>query len=153
MPRLRLDLAYDGNAYHGWAAQPGLPTVEGALREALATVVRRPVPVTVAGRTDAGVHARGQVVHLDLSEEEFEALGRGRDISPVDAMHRRLSGVLGREDGALVLHAVREAPADFDARFSALSRTYSYRMADQQIRWDPSAAGARPGCAAHSMRR
>ncbi|WP_146340993.1 tRNA pseudouridine(38-40) synthase TruA [Nesterenkonia sp. NBAIMH1] len=137
MPRLRLDLAYDGNAYHGWAAQPGLPTVEGALREALATVVRRPVPVTVAGRTDAGVHARGQVVHLDLSEEEFEALGRGRDISPVDAMHRRLSGVLGREDGALVLHAVREAPADFDARFSALSRTYSYRMADQQIRWDP----------------
>lgn len=137
MPRIRLDLAYDGNAYRGWAAQPGLSTVEGVLREALATIIRREVPVTVAGRTDAGVHARGQVVHLDLTAEEYEALSRGRGIAPAEAMLRRLSGVLGRQDGAVVLHAVSEVPEAFDARFSALSRTYTYRIADSQQLWDP----------------
>ncbi|WP_147103032.1 tRNA pseudouridine(38-40) synthase TruA [Nesterenkonia populi] len=137
MPRIRLDLAYDGSAYRGWAAQPGLATVEGALRDALATIIRREVPVTVAGRTDAGVHARGQVVHLDLSDEEFDGLSRRREIEPAEAMRRRLSGVLGRQAGAVVLHSVREVPGEFDARFSALSRTYTYRIADQQLLWDP----------------
>lgn len=137
MPRIRLDLAYDGNAYKGWAHQPGLQTVEGVLREALATIIRREVPVTVAGRTDAGVHARGQVVHLDLEAEEFENLARGRQIQPAEAMTRRLNGVLGRQEGGVVVYSAREVPAEFDARFSALSRTYTYRIADRRELWDP----------------
>ena len=66
--RIRLDLAYDGTDFSGWAAQPGLRTVEGEVSAALTTVVRAPEPVrlVVAGRTDAGVHARGQVAHADL---------------------------------------------------------------------------------------
>ena len=139
--RVRLDLAYDGNAYRGWAAQPGQRTVEGALREALQTIIRRPVPLTVAGRTDAGVHARGQVVHLDLEPEEWQLLARGREIEPAAAMLRRLSGVLGRQDGAVVVRSVTEVPDDFDARFAALSRTYTYRIADRRELWDPLRRG------------
>ena len=68
--RLRLDLAYDGSGFHGWARQPGLRTVQGTLEAALATVLRVPeAPLTVAGRTDTGVHARGQVAHLDLAKD------------------------------------------------------------------------------------
>ena len=67
--RIRLDLAYDGAGFHGWAAQPGLRTVQGELETALATVLRHDdVAVTCAGRTDTGVHARGQVTHLDLPD-------------------------------------------------------------------------------------
>lgn len=135
--RVRLDLAYDGMAYSGWADQPGQRTVEGVLRRALTTVVRREVPVVVAGRTDAGVHARGQVVHLDLSEGEWHNLSRGRDIAPETALLQRLNGVLGREGGAVTLHAASPVPDDFDARFSALTRTYSYRIADRLGLRDP----------------
>ncbi len=130
MPRIRLDLAYDGSAYRGWAAQPGLTTVQGVLQDALATLIRREVPVVVAGRTDAGVHARGQVVHLDLSQDEWERLARGREITPEQALLRRLGGVLSRQEGAVVVHGARRVPEEFDARFSALSRTYTYRLAD-----------------------
>lgn len=139
--RVRLDLAYDGDAFRGWAAQPGLPTVEGVLRAALETIIRRPVPLTVAGRTDAGVHARNQVVHLDLEQAEWEGLARGRVIQPAEAMLRRLSGVLGRQDGAVVVRSVGEVPAAFDARFSAVSRTYTYRIADRRELWDPLRRG------------
>jgi len=72
--RVRLDLAYDGAAFSGWAAQPGLRTVEGVLTAALSTVLRVPVRLTVAGRTDAGVHAAAQVAHLDVPVEEWRAL-------------------------------------------------------------------------------
>lgn len=137
MPRIRLDLAYDGNAYRGWAAQPGLPTVQGVLQEGLATLIRREVPVVVAGRTDAGVHARGQVIHFDLTEEEWSRLARGRDITPAEAMLRRIGGVLSRQDGAVIVHSARQVPDDFDARFSALSRSYTYRLADGPQRRDP----------------
>ncbi|GAB3191343.1 tRNA pseudouridine(38-40) synthase TruA [Nesterenkonia suensis] len=139
--RIRLDLAYDGGAYRGWAAQPGLRTVEGVLTEALATLVRRPVRVVVAGRTDAGVHARGQVVHLDMTRPEWEGLSRGRDIAPDEAILRRLAGVLSREGGAVVVHAAAVVPQAFDARFSALSRTYSYRIADRPGLRDPLRRG------------
>ncbi|RJN32222.1 tRNA pseudouridine(38-40) synthase TruA [Nesterenkonia natronophila] len=135
--RVRLDLAYDGIAYSGWAHQPEQRTVEGVLRGALATVIRRDVPVVVAGRTDAGVHARGQVVHLDLTQAEWESLARGRDIAPEAALLQRLNGVLGSEGGAVVLHAVNRVSANFDARFSALTRTYTYRIADRVELWDP----------------
>jgi tRNA pseudouridine38-40 synthase len=139
--RVRLDLSYDGGPFNGWAVQPGLRTVQGSLEEGLALIVRRPVRVTVAGRTDAGVHARGQVVHIDLSEAEWSGLPRGHEIDPAAALLRRLRGALSRvlqdETGAIEVHDVGLAPDGFDARFSALWRRYSYRIADGPERWDP----------------
>jgi tRNA pseudouridine38-40 synthase len=127
--RIRLDVAYDGSAFHGWAAQPGLRTVEGDVAAALATVLRVPeVSLTCAGRTDAGVHARGQVVHADL-----DALPDGPDL-----LARRLNGVL---DGDVRVHRVAEAPEGFDARFSALWRRYAYRVADRPDAVDPLRRG------------
>jgi tRNA pseudouridine38-40 synthase len=133
--RLRLDLAYDGGAFHGWAAQPGLRTVQGDLEAALAMVLRlESVAVTCAGRTDTGVHARGQVVHLDVDELVLvAAAGRSTD-PPADALARRLNGVLGAD---VRVRAARPAPAAFDARFGALWRRYAYRLADQAGVVDP----------------
>jgi tRNA pseudouridine38-40 synthase len=120
--RLRIDLAYDGTDFYGWAAQPALRTVEGELSAALATVLRVPsVDVTCAGRTDAGVHARGQVVHCDADD-------------PPDQLVRRLNGVLPRD---VRVRRVSEAPDGFDARFSALWRRYAYRVADTPEVLDP----------------
>jgi tRNA pseudouridine38-40 synthase len=139
--RIRLDLAYDGGPFSGWAVQPGMRTVQGVLEEALALLVRRKVRVTVAGRTDAGVHARGQVVHLDLTEEEWVGLNRGVELDPAVALLRRLRGALSRGlgdlTGAIEVHSVTLAPEGFDARFSALWRRYSYRIADGPALWDP----------------
>src|SRR4051812_5226925 len=84
--RIRLDLGYDGGPFSGWAVQPGRLTVQGSLEEALALMIRRPIRVTVAGRTDAGVHARGQVVHLDLTPGEWRGLCRGHDLDPAVAL-------------------------------------------------------------------
>jgi tRNA pseudouridine38-40 synthase len=127
--RVRLDVAYDGTGFHGWAAQPGLRTVEGELGAALATVLRVPsVDLTCAGRTDAGVHARGQVVHADL-----EDLPEG-----AERLARRLNGVLAED--LRVLRAV-EAPPGFDARFSAIWRHYAYRVADRPECVDPLRRG------------
>jgi tRNA pseudouridine38-40 synthase len=135
--RLRLDLAYDGGAFHGWAAQPGLRTVQGELERALAMVLRvGSVPVTCAGRTDTGVHARGQVVHLDVDEPVLLAsAGRSTD-PPAEALARRLNGVL--EDD-LRIRAARPVPDQFDARFGALWRRYVYRLVDRPDAVDPLA--------------
>ena len=131
--RLRLDLAYDGSGFHGWAAQPGLRTVQGDLGAALATVLRVPaVEVVCAGRTDAGVHARGQVVHLDLPD------GAPLDADGVDRLARRVNGVL---DPDVRVRGVRVAPAGFDARFGALWRRYSYCVADTPEAVDPLTRG------------
>ena len=139
--RIRLDLSYDGGPFSGWAVQPGLRTVQGVLEEALELLLRRQVRVTVAGRTDAGVHARGQVVHLDLTEAEWLGLARGHDVDPAVAMLRRLRGAMNRTlgsiPGAVEVHRISLAPEGFDARFSALWRRYSYRIADGPSRWDP----------------
>lgn len=139
--RIRLDLAYDGGPFSGWAVQPGLRTVQGVLETALALLVRRKVRVTVAGRTDAGVHARDQVVHLDLTEAEWVGLNRGVELDPAVALLRRLRGALSRGlgdlTGAIEVHKVTIAPDGFDARFSALWRRYSYRIADGPALWDP----------------
>ncbi|MHC5558360.1 tRNA pseudouridine(38-40) synthase TruA [Kocuria sp. U4B] len=148
--RVRIDLAYDGAPFSGWARQPVLPTVQGALEDALAVLVRREVRVVVAGRTDTGVHARGQVVHLDLTAGEWTALARGRAEDPATALGRRLTGalahVLGRArreqglpecPGAIVVRRAAAAPAGFDARFSAVARRYSYRIDDGAAGRDP----------------
>ena len=117
--RLRLGIAYDGTALHGWARQPDQRTVQGDLEEALARVLRRPVALTVAGRTDAGVHATGQVAHADVPRTVWEEQ-RPRLV-------RRLRGVLPPD---IAVSSVEEAPPEFDARFGALRRHYVYRLTD-----------------------
>ena len=149
MPRIRLDLAYDGTFFSGWAAQPGLRTVEGVLTSALVTVLREPVRLTVAGRTDAGVHAAAQVVHFDASTEAWAALPGRSDRLPEAALLTRLTGVLAREAqtslprtprgaGDVVVTGARTVPEAFDARFGALSRRYTYRIADAAAPRDPA---------------
>jgi tRNA pseudouridine38-40 synthase len=134
--RVRLDLAYDGTDFSGWAAQPGRRTVEGELSSALSTVLRSPEPVrlTVAGRTDAGVHARGQVAHADVDGEAWSQVPGRSDRSPDEALRTRLSGVLPAD---VTVTRVSRAPAGFDARFSATSRRYLYRLADDLSVHDP----------------
>jgi tRNA pseudouridine38-40 synthase len=134
--RLRLDLAYDGTDFSGWAAQPGLRTVEGELTAALTTLLRSPAPVrlTVAGRTDAGVHARGQVVHVDVDPAAYAALPGRSDRAPEAAMVTRLAGILPSD---IVVRRVAVAPQGFDARFAALERRYLYRIADPAALRDP----------------
>jgi tRNA pseudouridine38-40 synthase len=131
--RVRLDLGYDGTGFAGWAAQPGLRTVQGVLEAGLARVLRLPSATTVvAGRTDAGVHARGQVCHVDVPAPALAA-ARGRRPAPGGpgpeeaALRARLRGVL--PDDLRVVAATR-APDGFDARFSALRRAYAYRLSD-----------------------
>jgi tRNA pseudouridine38-40 synthase len=134
--RIRLDLAYDGTGFSGWAAQPGRRTVEGVLSDALTTVLRAPEPVrlTVAGRTDAGVHARGQVAHADVEDGAWRRLPGRSTHTPEDAAVRRLVGVL---PGDVVVHHAAPAPDGFDARFSALRRRYLYRLLDDPVAADP----------------
>jgi tRNA pseudouridine38-40 synthase len=109
----RLLLEYDGAGFAGWARQPGLRTVQSELEQALARVLRREVPLTVAGRTDAGVHALGQVA--------------SHDGDPAPA--RALNGVLPSDVRVLESALAREG---FDARRDALSRTYRYRLFTRQ---------------------
>lgn len=139
--RVRLDVAYDGGPFSGWAVQPGRPTVQGALEEALALILRRTARLSVAGRTDTGVHARGQVAHVDVTAAEWTMLNRGHDAEPSPAPQRRINGamarVLGDMQGAVQVLAAQRAPEGFDARFSALWRRYSYRIADAHAPRDP----------------
>ena len=134
--RLRLDLAYDGTDFHGWAAQPGLRTVEGELSEAITRVLRLPeqIKVTVAGRTDAGVHALGQVVHVDVTPQELERARGNTDRPILDALVTRLRGILPDD---IVVRTAVEAPDGFDARFAATSRRYRYLICDDPARLDP----------------
>ncbi|MBX9243198.1 tRNA pseudouridine(38-40) synthase TruA, partial [Actinotalea ferrariae] len=135
MLRVRLDLSYDGTDFAGWATQPGLRTVQGTLEAALGTVLRCPEPrLTVAGRTDAGVHARGQVAHVDVEAGVWSAVRGRMTREPGDALVRRLAGVLPPD---VVVHRAVPAPEGFDARFSALHRRYAYRIADDPARVDP----------------
>ncbi len=137
--RLRLDCAYDGTGFHGWATQPGLRTVQAEVETALATVLRLPaVAVTCAGRTDTGVHARGQVLHLDVPHQSVVgAAGRAAG-PPAAALVRRLNGLLSADVRVL---AAREAPDGFDARFGALWRRYAYRISDRPGTVDPLTRG------------
>ena len=135
--RLRIDLAYDGTDFHGWATQPGLRTVEDSLASALATSLRVPsVALVCAGRTDTGVHARGQVAHVDVTRASLAAsAGRSRE-QPLPALVRRLNGILPPD---IRVRRLAEAADGFDARFSALWRRYAYRVADRPDLVDPLA--------------
>ena len=183
--RIRLDIAYDGTHFRGWALQPGLRTVQGTLEAALARILGGEPRLVVAGRTDAGVHASGQVAHVDLDEEQVRRLSSGRAAAsgsdaapvhnsstsvagppaegPIGAMTEQIGGVVhGGDDasglGSVPAAAVRVAsrirgvlgaysdvavqrtmlaPEGFDARFSAVWRRYSYRVADAVSGYDP----------------
>jgi len=126
--RVRVDLAYDGAGFSGWAAQPGRRTVEGVLSEALGHVLRLPgaVRLTVAGRTDSGVHARGQVAHADMPADAWG--------THAGAALRRLARALPPD---IRVRSAGVAPPGFDARFSALWRRYAYRICDEPARADP----------------
>jgi tRNA pseudouridine38-40 synthase len=137
--RIRLDIAYDGTGFTGWTRQPELRTVQGEIEAALAVVFRRfpPIPtLVVAGRTDAGVHATGQVAHLDLTAEQLASLARprrgklgGRIYDAPASLARRINGIAGLDSDVYVSRSAIAADG-FDARFSAIWRRYEYRIAD-----------------------
>ncbi len=117
--RIRLDVAYDGTDFSGWAIQPARRTVAGELTTVLTRLFGTVEGLTVAGRTDAGVHATGQVCHVDVPADRWETLA--------GALLRKLAGLLPPDVRVL---AATEVPPEFDARFSALSRRYEYRVTD-----------------------
>ena len=151
--RLRLDISYDGTDFSGWAVQPGRRTGAGVLTDALRTLLRQDPRLVVAGRTDAGVHATGQVAHVDVALERLAGLTprhlTGDDgFGPTDApvlstavdvrdmsaqalaaaclgLERRLAGLIPLD---VRVRSARPAAPGFDARFSAVSRSYSYRI-------------------------
>ncbi len=145
MTRFRIDLGYQGTHFHGWAKQPHLRTVQATLEEGLARITGEEVTTVVAGRTDSGVHARRQVVHIDLSTSAVEKLIARSNRTGQAALLSRLRGVLTIGDNHdLVIHAVTEVPEDFDARFSALWRSYQYRLADHRAFIDPLLTAVTP---------
>ena len=138
--RLRLDIAYDGTEFAGWAAQTGQRTVAGVLDEALSTVFRVPVSVRAAGRTDTGVHATGQVAHVDVPGEAL-VHAQPRTPRPNDPEFLPLVRRLGRFLPTDVrVFDVARAPAGFDARFSALRRHYEYRLSTAPYGVEPRLA-------------
>jgi len=115
--RLRIDLAYDGTNFSGWAIQPDRRTVQACIEEAISKIARVNVETIVAGRTDAGVHATGQVIHVDVPEE----MG-------IDDLSYKLNRIL---DEDVRINGIDIAPPAFHARFSALRRYYEYRILDE----------------------
>ena len=138
--RLRLDIAYDGTEFAGWATQSGQRTVAGVLEESLSTVFRSPLRLRAAGRTDTGVHATGQVAHVDVP---VDALPNSYPRTPrpnqpeFQPLVRRLSRLLPAD---LRVRQIVRAPAGFDARFSALRRHYVYRLGTADYGVDPQQA-------------
>lgn len=122
--RLRLEISYDGSEFAGWARQPEQRTVQGVIEDGLARIMRLDPPpmLTVAGRTDAGVHATGQVAHVVVPLPSYQQIN--------GAMTRRLSAVLPPD---VRVNNVSLAPEGFDARFSALQRRYEYRVSDDPV--------------------
>ena len=138
--RLRLGIAYDGTEFAGWATQPGQRTVSGLLDDALSTVFRVPVAVRAAGRTDAGVHATGQVAHVDVPTGALaHAYPRARHHGQPEFLPlvRRLARFLPAD---VRVHEIARAPEGFDARFSALRRHYAYRLSTAAHGVDPQHA-------------
>ncbi|GGK57350.1 tRNA pseudouridine(38-40) synthase TruA [Nocardia camponoti] len=142
MSRVRLGISYDGTDFTGWARQPGLRTVQGTLEDSLSKVFREPIILTVAGRTDAGVHAEGQVAHFDTTAE----------VDP-DKLLYRMARFLPAD---VRITDVRFVPEEFDARFSALRRHYAYRLTTARYGAEPLRArgvvAAKPGLDIDAMR-
>lgn len=144
--RVKIQISYDGSGFSGWAPQEGRRTVAGVLAETLGRVLRLPEAprLTVAGRTDAGVHARGQIAHADLPAGAWADVARGRggeappasEVSAVagERLLRRLASALPPD---IRVRGIAPAPPGFDARFSALWRRYSYRVCDDIAAADP----------------
>lgn len=166
--RLRLDLAYDGTLFHGWAGQSDLRTVEGEITQVVSMIAREPVALTVAGRTDAGVHASAQTAHVDVPIGLWNSALRGRAGATSEQSHpqeeqplveqasqrlaHRVNGILARrytqfcqERGMrvprgtsdILIRAIHPVSFDFDARFSAIGRSYVYRISDGQAARTP----------------
>jgi tRNA pseudouridine38-40 synthase len=114
MRRIKILVSYDGSDYHGWQVQPGLPTIQGALEQAISEIEGRPVPVAGSGRTDAGVHAVAQVAAFSIQNP-----------IPVDNLRRAVNRLLARDIRVLL---VEEAAPDFHPRFQAKRKTYEYRI-------------------------
>jgi tRNA pseudouridine38-40 synthase len=130
--RLKIECAYLGTRYSGWAKQSHRITIQGEIERALATVLHASlaeVATVVAGRTDAGVHAMGQVAHADLADSIT--------LSPaaLSSLAKRVNGALGTDE--ITVYSIALAPEGFDARFSALSRHYEYRLADRPAHKNP----------------
>jgi tRNA pseudouridine38-40 synthase len=119
--RLRLDIAYDGTHFFGWATQPGHRTLQDLVEEAISRISQTNIDSIVAGRTDAGVHATGQVIHVDVPDAMFD-----RELTYLDLRYK-LNRIL---DEDVRIMNVSDAPAGFHARFSALRRYYSYKILD-----------------------
>jgi tRNA pseudouridine38-40 synthase len=138
--RLRLDIAYDGTEFAGWATQSGQRTVAGVLEESLSTVFRSPLRLHAAGRTDTGVHATGQVAHVDVP---VDALPNSYPRTPrpnspeFQPLVRRLSRLLPAD---VRVRRIVRAPAGFDSRFSAMRRNYVYRLGTADYGVDPQQA-------------
>jgi tRNA pseudouridine38-40 synthase len=119
--RLRLDIAYDGTHFFGWATQPGHRTLQDLVEEAISRISQTNIDSIVAGRTDAGVHATGQVIHVDVPDSMFD-----RELTYLDLRYK-LNRIL---DEDVRIMNVSDAPQGFHARFSALRRYYSYKILD-----------------------
>lgn len=129
MPTLRLDVQYDGTAFHGWQRMPGVPTIQESLEKAMGTVLRQPVTLDAAGRTDAGVHARGQVCTCRV-DGDLDALG----------LRRLLRGTNALVEDGIGVRSISVVEDGFHARFSALGKRYVYRI--HNAPW-PDTFGAR----------
>jgi tRNA pseudouridine38-40 synthase len=119
--RLRLDIAYDGTHFFGWATQPGHRTLQDLVEEAISRISQTDIASIVAGRTDAGVHATGQVIHVDVPDAMFE-----RELTYLDLRYK-LNRIL---DDDVRIMKITDAPKGFHARFSALRRHYTYKILD-----------------------
>ena len=119
--RLRMDIAYDGTNFYGWGAQPDRRTIQDLVEEAISRISRTDVESIVAGRTDAGVHATGQVIHVDVPDAMFDS-----DLTYRDFRYK-LNRIL---DEDVRIMNITDAPEGFHARFSALRRYYSYKIID-----------------------
>ena len=119
--RLRLDIAYDGTHFFGWATQPGHRTLQELIEEAISRISQTDVASIVAGRTDAGVHATGQVIHVDVPDAMFD-----RELTYLDLRYK-LNRIL---DDDVRIMKITDAPEGFHARFSALRRHYTYKILD-----------------------
>ena len=126
MRNIKLTIEYDGSAYHGWQIQPGLRTIQGVMREKIAQITQADVNLIGAGRTDAGVHALGQVANF-----------KTENMIACETLQRGLNGLLAPD---IVITAAKEVGEEFHARFSAHSKVYEYRILNQPY---PSAIGRR----------